>query len=82
MLCDPRNCAELEPELEPELELELDLEIECAVTVTITVTRGRLLGRVTPHELVSFEFSEDQDDIRVVWKFEEFLTIGELPGTF
>jgi hypothetical protein len=56
MLCDPRNCAELE--------------------IEGIGTGGRLLGRVAPHELVSFEFSEDQDDIRVVQEFGEFLMIG------
>jgi hypothetical protein len=64
MLCDPRNCAELE------------LEIEGAGT------GGRLFGRVAPLGLVSFESSEGQDDLRVVWKFEDFLMIGESQGSF
>jgi hypothetical protein len=75
MLCDPRNCAELK------LKLELELDIEGAGIVT----EGHLLGRVAPHDLVFFEFFEffeSQDDIRVMWKFEKFLTIVELQGTF
>jgi hypothetical protein len=66
LLCDSRNCAEPEPEIEG----------------AGTGTGGRLLGRVAPHELVSFESSEGQDDIRVVCRFEEFLMIGESQGSF